>query len=394
MTAPEVIRIEGVARHYAWGSPTAIPQLLGLEADGTPVAELWFGAHPGDPSPVPDLGTTLDDVIASDPVQLLGSDVARRFGNRMPFLVKVLAADVALSIQVHPTIEQAREGFSSEEARGIPRDAPERNYRDDNHKPELLCALTPFEALCGFRPVAQTLEVLDALDIAELRPLRDLLAGPDGLRAAFTALLQHPDPTALVAAVSERALAADDDGLRAQRLLTHDFPGDIGIVLSLLLNHVRLEPGDAIFLRAGNVHSYLRGTGIEIMANSDNVLRCALTPKHVAVDQVLAVADFTPMPDPRCPVDTDGFGATYLTPVDDFHLQAIDLDAYGGSCAAGLPGPHVVLCVDGHVTVSRSADRIVLRPGQAAFVVAGDGSAFTLDGAGRVYVASVGSLAS
>ncbi|HJQ44159.1 MAG TPA: mannose-6-phosphate isomerase, class I, partial [Jatrophihabitantaceae bacterium] len=267
MTAPEVIRIEGVARHYAWGSPTAIPQLLGLEADGTPVAELWFGAHPGDPSPVPDLGTTLDDVIASDPVQLLGSDVARRFGNRMPFLVKVLAADVALSIQVHPTIEQAREGFSSEEARGIPRDAPERNYRDDNHKPELLCALTPFEALCGFRPVAQTLEVLDALDIAELRPLRDLLAGPDGLRAAFTALLQHPEPTSLVAAVSDRALASDDDRLRAQRLLTDDFPGDIGIVLSLLLNHVRLEPGDAIFLRAGNVHSYLRGTGIEIMAN-------------------------------------------------------------------------------------------------------------------------------
>ena len=386
MRAPEVIRVEGVARHYAWGSPTAIPQLLGIAPDGTPVAELWFGAHPDDPSPVPALGMTLDQVIGADPRGVLGPDVAAQFGGRLPFLMKVLAADVALSIQVHPNREQARAGFAAEDARGVPRDAPERNYRDENHKPELLCALTRFEALCGFRPVEQTLAVLDALDIAELRPVRELLAGPDGLRAAFNALLQHPDPTSMVAAVSERALAFDDDALRAARILAGDFPGDIGVVLSLLLNYVQLEPGDAIFLGAGNVHCYLRGTGVEIMANSDNVLRCALTPKHVDIDEVLAITDFTPLAEPRCVVDAEG---TYLAPVPDFRLQSIDLDAYKGSCAMGLPGPHLVLPVESDVDVSFGDERVQIPRGSAAFVGARP-EWFGIRGSGRVFCATTG----
>ena len=390
MRRPEIIRVEGVPRYYSWGSLTAIPQLFGIDAGGRPVAELWFGAHRDDPSPAPEHDASLDELIAADPEHTVGADAMQRFGPHLPFLVKVLAADSALSMQVHPTRKQARAGFVAEEAAAIPRDAPQRNFRDDNHKPELLCALTPFEALCGFRPVEQTIALLDALAVPQLAATREHLSRPDGLRIAFTELLQHRDPAPLVAAVSERAHDSDDPALRPVRLLTHDFPGDIGIALSLLLNYVQLEPGEAIFLGAGNVHCYLRGTAVEVMANSDNVLRCALTSKHVDVGEVLAVTDFSALPEPRCAVDADGFGTTYLTPADDFRLQTVDLDAYKGSCALGLPGPHLVLCVEGGVTVERGRDEVALVPGQAAFVVAGDGSAVRLRGTGRVFWTTVG----
>ncbi|MCW2597608.1 MAG: mannose-6-phosphate isomerase, class, partial [Jatrophihabitans sp.] len=183
-----VLALDGTIRRYEWGSPTVIPELLGAEPDGAPVAELWFGAHPDDPSHVPADGRNLEAVIADDPVGILGADVVDRFGPQLPFLLKVLAAQKSLSIQVHPTLEQARAGFTAETAAGIPRDAPERNYRDANHKPELICALTPFEALSGFRPIEQTLAALAELDVPELGFLADLLRGPDPLRAAFTAV--------------------------------------------------------------------------------------------------------------------------------------------------------------------------------------------------------------
>jgi mannose-6-phosphate isomerase len=367
--------------------------LFGLEADGRPIAELWFGAHPDDPSPAPDHDASLDELIAADPVRMLGGDALDRFGPRLPFLVKILAAETALSIQVHPTREQARAGFADEDARGIPRDAPDRNYRDDNHKPELICALTPFEALCGFRPVEQTVAHLDALAIPQLARMRDLLCGPDGLRAAFVHLLEHPDPRAVVEALSARAGESDDPSLHVVRLLAHDFPGDIGIALSLLLNYVRLEPGEALFLAAGNVHCYLRGTGVEVMANSDNVLRCALTSKHVDIPQVVAVTDFSSLAEPRCATAADEFGATYLTDVDDFRLRTVDVEAGGRSFAAEVPAPNLVLCTDGAATVSRLGDEIELAPGQAGFVPAGDGSAFRISGTGRVFWTTTGPAA-
>ncbi|HKC29826.1 MAG TPA: mannose-6-phosphate isomerase, class I, partial [Jatrophihabitans sp.] len=289
MPTPDVFALDGVLRRYNWGSPTAIPRLLGMEPDGRPVAELWFGAHPDDPAFAPAHGSTLDQLIAAEPQRLLGAEVVERFGPRLPYLLKVLAADKALSIQVHPNREQAREGFAREDAAGIPRDAPERNYRDDNHKPELLCALTPFDALCGFRPVAETQQLLASLDVAELAFVADALRGPDPLRAAFTALLTHPDPAPIVAAVRARVADATDGPAYAARLAAQDAPDDVGVALTLLLNYVRLEPGEAIFLGAGNVHAYLRGTGVEIMANSDNVLRCGLTSKHVDVPELLKI---------------------------------------------------------------------------------------------------------
>jgi mannose-6-phosphate isomerase len=391
---PAVVALDGVVRHYAWGSRTAIPALLGVKPDGEPAAELWFGAHPHDPSPVLDHHTTLDVLIAGAPEELLGAATVACFGPRLPFLLKVLAVDTALSIQVHPSVEQAQAGYAAEEAAGIARDAPNRNYRDPNHKPELLCALTPFEALCGFRPIEDTLRLFDSWDVAELEPVRELLAGSDGLRAAFTALLRLDDPGPLVTAVVARASAvpAKDEWAavaRAVRLMAEDFPGDIGVVLGLLLNHVRLEPGEASYLGAGTVHCYLRGTGVEIMANSDNVLRCGLTPKHVDVAEVLRITDFSPLEEPRFAADDFGFGPNFVPPVPDFALSMIDIDAYKGSCAVGGQGPYIVLCTEGRVRVEAIGASVELSPGRAAFVAARE-PAYIVRGTGRVFVATVG----
>jgi mannose-6-phosphate isomerase len=379
--------VDGVIRPYAWGSRTAIPALLGVDVTGEPAAELWLGAHPDDPSPAQ--GTTLDTLIAAEPERLLGPAVVARFGPRLPFLLKVLAAETALSIQVHPDLAQARAGYAAEDAAGVPRTGRRRNYKDTNHKPELLCALTRFDALCGFRPVARTLDLLDVLGVPELAPYRDRLAG-DGLRDAFTALLRLDPPGAVVGAVVAALprLAATgwaELGAALTRV-ADDFPGDIGVVVALLLNFVRLAPGEAIFLGAGTVHAYLRGMGVEILANSDNVLRCGLTPKHIDIPELLRITDFTELGEPRWP----GHGGSFTVPVPDFALSRVDLDA--GSRTAGTAGrPYLVLCVSGTATVEVARTAVELRPGRAAFVAAGE-VAFTLTGTGQAFLATVGDL--
>jgi mannose-6-phosphate isomerase len=368
-----VFALEGVVRRYDWGSHTAIQSLMGVEPDGRPAAELWFGAHSGDPSPA--LGTTLDQLIAADPEGLLGAATIREYGPRLPFLLKVLAADKALSIQVHPNLEQARAGFAAEEAAGIPRDAGHRNYADPNHKPELLCALTSFEALCGFRPIAETLALLDELAIPELAFVADELRGRNGLRAAFTGLLTHPDPGTLATVVADRA--EPEGPLRAAWLAAEHFPGDIGVVVTVLLNYVRLEPGEAIYLGAGNVHAYLRGLGVEIMANSDNVLRCGLTPKHVDVPELLKITDFSELADPHWAAP-DG---TFSVPVPDFRLRELPLT---GEQTVAATGPRILLCVAGQVSVAA----IDLTPGRAAFLPAG--AEYAIRGTGQAFLAGTG----
>lgn len=394
MPLPAVVALDGVIRRYAWGSRTAIPELLGIEPDGAPAAELWLGAHPDDPSHVPEFDTTLHALLAADPQGLLGAASVARFGPRLPFLLKVLAVETAVSIQVHPSRENARAGFAAEDAAGIARGAPNRNYRDENHKPELLCALTPFEALCGFRPVRDTLRLFDDWAVAELLPVRALLAEPDGLRSAFTALLSIEEPARLVAAVTARAanVPTDDEWAdigRAVQQTAREFPGDVGVVLLLLLNHVRLQPGEAIYVDAGTVHCYLRGTGVEIMASSDNVLRCGLTPKHIDVAEVLKVATFSPLEQPRCPSRDSGAGTRFLAPVADFALSMIELDPDNGSCAIADPGPNILLCTAGHVEVCALNATVRLGPGGAAAVSCHE-DGFTVRGRGQVFRAAVG----
>ena len=395
-----IFRLDSSIRPYAWGSATAIPELLGQVPTGEPAAELWLGAHPDEPSrwrEHPDR-TGLDELIAADPVGMLGSQTSERFGGRLPFMLKLLAADKALSIQVHPTIDQARKGFADEEAKGVPRDAPERNYRDDNHKPELLCALTDFQAFSGFRPVASTVELFGELIDAGaelLLPYRATLTAPDGLRSTFSSLLTLTESNriALVAQVLRAASRVAAGGgvwapaAAATVLAGSDFPDDIGAVLALLLNHVRLRPGESIYLGAGNVHAYLRGFGVEILASSDNVLRCGLTPKHVDVAELLGVADFRPLLQPRSPASVISDSVTiYPVPVPDFLLVRIEPARATVDLAAGQP--HLLVATAGTVRVDDGSGPQEITQGDAVFIAAGPAPVQVL-GPGIAFVATV-----
>ncbi|MHC0433161.1 mannose-6-phosphate isomerase, class I [Streptomyces sp. O3] len=379
-------RLANTVRPYAWGSTTAIPELLGVEPTGAPQAELWMGAHPGAPSRT-ERGP-LNEVIAADPERELGPDAVAAFGPRLPFLFKILAADAPLSLQVHPDLAQAQEGYEDEERSGIPLDAPHRNYKDANHKPELICALTPFEGFCGFRPPADAARLLEGLDVDSLKPYVDLLhAHPEdaALREMLTAVLSadHDD---MAATVTEAAAAAGRIGgaYAPFAALAHHFPGDPGVIAAMLLNPVRLQPGEALYLGAGVPHAYLSGLGVEIMANSDNVLRCGLTPKHVDIPELLRVVRFEPT-DPavlRPEADADG-EEVYDTPIDEFRLSRMVLAE--GSAPRDLTArtPQILLCTQGAVRAGACA----LSPGQSVFVPAGERT--ELSGNGTVFRATV-----
>lgn len=382
-----MIRLINPTQDYAWGSKTAIPDLLGLPATSEPVAESWMGAHPSSPSCVTtaDGETGLDILIATDAEVLLGSDVVARFGRALPYLLKIIAADRPLSLQVHPDSEQACRGYAAENVAGIPVDAPHRNYRDRNHKPELVYALTPFEALCGFRAPRRTSEVLRGLDAPLAQQLHGLLAAQpsyEGIRAAFTQLLEPATrPTsaevAEVAQACAERLADGSPSPRADRivvLLADAYPGDPGVVTSLLLNPVTLQPGDAMFVPAGGVHAYLHGMAVEIMASSDNVLRAGLTPKHVDVDELLRTVDYVPAPPIRIvPEVFHRATRVFYAPVDDFELSVTTVD---DDLVHRLPGrgPRILLCLDGELTIASSGEgNIVLCKGDSLFAPASDG---------------------
>ncbi|MEW5740349.1 MAG: mannose-6-phosphate isomerase, class I [Myxococcota bacterium] len=380
-----MLRLENPVQPYAWGSLTAIPELLGRAATGAPQAELWLGAHPSAPSQVVgDAG--LDAVIARAPNALLGDAVVARFGPSLPFLLKVLAAAQPLSLQAHPSLAQAREGFAREEAAGIPRAAAHRNYKDANHKPELICALGTFHALCGFRKLADSVALFTGLG----EPLGERLS-KEGLRAAFQHVMTLPaaDQRALALSVTQACAQRPPRGFERECAwavrLGNQYPGDVGVVGALLLNLVTLEEGDALFLPAGNLHAYLEGVGVELMANSDNVLRGGLTPKHVDVAELLRVLDFGDGP-ARVLRPTGAPEAIYETPAPEFRLSRIDVAG-----PVGLPrsGPDILLVTKGEVELSCGGEVLDLAQGESVFVGADEG-ALTLDGQGRVFRAAVG----
>lgn len=380
-------QLEGAIRKYDWGSTSSIPSLLGCAEDGKPWAELWLGAHPSAPSVVGESRTPLDELIAADPAAQLGTAVTDRFGS-LPFLFKVLAAAAPLSLQAHPSVPQAEAGYAREDAAGIPIDAPNRSFRDRFHKPELICALTDFHALCGFRDPVATLDVLATIDTAALDPIRDRLAvfsDVDGLGPLLEYLLTLPatDAAALVAPVVAACGVPGSDrhaDVRAMAAaLGERYPGDAGVVTALLLNLVHLKPGEALFLDAGSLHAYLGGTGVEIMANSDNVLRGGLTTKHIDIPTLLEVVDARPIePVVQRPALVRGI-ASYDTPVPEFLLDRLDLDG-----SATVSGPAILLCTDGAV----DAGSFSLERGAAAWLPAGDGIV-ELRGRGTVYRAGV-----
>ncbi|MHA6617338.1 mannose-6-phosphate isomerase, class I [Pseudonocardia sp. DLS-67] len=378
--------LDNPVRAYAWGSRTVIPDLLGQEVPSPhPQAELWLGAHPADPSRLvhPDGGrTSLLDALGADPKQLLGPERTERWDSTLPYLLKVLAADEPLSLQAHPSIEQAREGFAREDAAGIARDASDRNYKDANHKPELICALTELHALAGFRDPAATVRLLRALGVPELTGHAELLAAQpdaDGLRALFTTWITLPQAVldTLVPALQDGCVGlAGGDGefsteARTVLELSERYPGDAGVLAALLLNRVTIDPGDALYLPAGNLHAYLSGAGIEIMANSDNVLRGGLTPKHVDVPELLRVLDFRSTPAPIVVGKPDGDWVRYDTPAEEFLLRRFD-GAPGVPVPVPDGGPRIVLCTAGRACVRSLGGELEIGRGASLWLGAAD----------------------
>ncbi|QES48544.1 mannose-6-phosphate isomerase, class I [Streptomyces venezuelae] len=381
-------RLTNTVRPYAWGSTTLIPELLGTEPTGGPQAEMWMGAHPGAPSRL-DRGvgeTALSEVIAADPEGELGAATVAKFGPRLPFLFKILAAGAPLSLQVHPDLAQAQQGYAEEERAGVPIDAPHRNYKDASHKPELVCALTPFDGLCGFRPPLESAELLSGLEVDSLKPYVDLLhAHPEeaALREMLTAVLTA-DREQMAETVAEATAAAARLGgpYAPYTTLAHHFPGDPGVIAAMLLNHVQLQPGEAMFLGAGVPHAYLGGLGVELMANSDNVLRCGLTPKHVDVPELLKVVRFEPS-EPAV-IRPEGNGEeVYDTPIDEFRLSRFDLAPAGAPVPVPSATPQILLCTEGAPLLGE----LTLAPGESVFVPAGEKT--ELSGTGTVFRATV-----
>lgn len=389
--------LEGALRPYPWGSHTLIAQLRGEPSPSPqPQAELWFGAHPAAPATVN--GQGLDEAIAADPAAALGKRVTETHGDQLPFLVKLLAAAAPLSIQAHPSLEQAQEGFARENTEGIALNSPNRNYKDPNHKPELIVALTEFRALAGFRPVPDTAAFFAELGSAELDRYATLLPtdGEGDLRALFTTLisLPHQPRVELIESVQRAAEELVDqhsapawmvDAAEVYLELNRAYPGDVGVLAALLLNVLTLAPGEAAFLRAGQLHAYLSGLGVEVMANSDNVLRGGLTTKHVDVPELVKVLDFSTLENPRAEAAPSHGGVEFQLPVDSFAVRVHSL-AHGETLVIDEDGPAIVLCTSGEV---RGPDGFVLSQGNAAWAPASEREVqLTAEGAAQVFVAT------
>lgn len=413
-----LFRLENVIQPYAWGSRSALAELRGASESDTPEAELWMGAHPLGPSRIAGDTRSLLELIRDDPEGVLGQGVAARFANRLPFLFKVIAAAQPLSLQAHPSLEQAREGFAREERAQVPLDARHRNYKDDNHKPELVCALTPFAALCGFRDAGLCAVLLRELAVEGLHEaLGELERATDetGLRRFFEKLYTLPAPDV------ERAVASALAGVErlGQRLrqggagslpipqaearlialwlprIAALHPRDAGVIGALLLNLIELAPGQAMYLPAGNLHAYLGGTALEIMASSDNVLRGGLTPKHVDVPELLRVVRFEAhepaVLEPKRLAGGSARELVYEAPAAEFSLSRLELPPDGAEPAtwSGGVGPEILLCLEGSVRVSRAGESLELGRGQSVFCAAAT-APYTLVGAGRLARAKCG----
>lgn len=391
--------LTGIERHYAWGSHHVIPAFLDQPPGEVPVAELWFGAHPSAPSKVGASGDLLS-YIEADAEHHLGPDVANRFEGALPYLLKLIAPVKPLSLQVHPSLAQAKERFAQEEAAGIARDAADRNYRDANHKPELVYALTTFEALCGFRAPRRAAEILSGLGVDYTDSLHALLeAKPtkSGIRKAFRRVLSvesRPSPQVIAEiaqACAARLATGDSPSPRSDSIAVHlakEYPGDPGVVVSLLLNPVTLQPGEVMFVPAGGLHAYLSGLAVEVMANSDNVLRAGLTEKHVDIPETLACVDYVAAPPIR--IAPEYFGQStkvFYAPVDDFELSVTKIRGANRQVLRGR-GPRIVVCLDGQCKVFAAGSEQVLERGQAVFVSAADGEV-TVSGQGTLIQADV-----
>ena len=393
--------LKNTVQEYAWGSHQAIPNLLGQKnPENKPQAELWMGAHPKAPSLVEYQGQwmSLLDLINQNPKAILGQETAKKFDNRLPYLFKVLAAGRPLSIQAHPNLHQARAGFQKENDQNIPLDASHRNYRDDNHKPECLCALTPFWALSRFRSISSMLSYLEMVCSHGLgSEVKDLKHQPtsNGLKRFYTALmLMDTDrQNTVVAEALEQAqcYASDDPVFEWMLKLGENYPNDIGVLSPILLNLICLEAGQAIFLNAGELHAYLEGLGIELMANSDNVLRGGLTPKHVDVPELLRVLKFedqdVTLIKPQASIPAE---LVYPSPAKEFELSVITLRSGMQYHSPVNRGCEILICTHGTTTLIdySSQTKTKLHQGASAVIPAAV-ERYAISGKGVCYKAAV-----
>ena len=393
---PAIVPLDNPVQNYAWGSHTGIAELLGRPAPGgKPEAELWIGTHPRAPSLValPVGPQTLDALVRSAPDAMLGPATARRWGGELPLLMKMIAAAEPLSIQCHPNRDQALAGFARENEQGLPLDSPRRNYRDPHHKPELVAALTRFVSMKGFRPRDEIARGLGALHLPELSAPLASIDHPDGLRRLLAWLWSRPAEERVP--LIERAVAAatrrrnDDPALDWMVRLQAKYPGDVGVLAPLLLNLIVLEPEDALFLPAGELHAYLEGTAIEVMSSSDNVLRGGLTPKHVDVSELLAVGVFEPSP-PNVlrPVPVSPGERVYPTPAEEFELSLLCIAPDEAFVSSSEHGPELLLGLQGSATIAADGASWPLGKGRSVFVPAAVRS-YRIEGDARISRARV-----
>ena len=376
-------------QNYAWGSKTALTDLYGIaNPNNLPMAELWMGAHPKSSSKIEDASgqvRSLRDVIEADKAALLGDKVAQRFGE-LPFLFKVLCADQPLSIQVHPNKQASEIGFAKENAAGIPLDAAERNYKDPNHKPELVFALTPFLAMNAFREFSEIISLLQPVAGAH-NAIAHFLENPnaDALSQLFASLLnmQGEEKSHALAVLKAALDSQQGEPWETIRLISEFYPDDSGLFSPLLLNVVKLNPGEAMFLFAETPHAYLQGVALEVMANSDNVLRAGLTPKYIDIPELVANVKFVAKPAAELltqPVK-NGAELDFPIPVEDFAFSLHDLSQTETTIAQESAA--ILFCVEGEATLHKGEQHLVLKPGESAFVAANE-SPVSVSGTGRL----------
>ncbi|AOM40082.1 mannose-6-phosphate isomerase [Xenorhabdus hominickii] len=389
-----MLKMTNNIQHYDWGSKTTLTDIYGIEnPDNQPMAELWMGAHPKCSSLVtdPQTGETvaLNTLIAKEPEKYLGEKIAHQF-QRLPFLFKVLCAAQPLSIQVHPDKISAEIGFSKENAEGIPLDSAQRNYKDDNHKPELVYALTPFKAMNAFRPLSEIAQLLSNVSAAH-PDIQVFLQHPteQNLSLLFSQLLNmHGDQKRLAIAVLKAALNSHQGApWETIKKMSAFYPDDNGLFSPLLLNVVELEPGQAMFLYARTPHAYLEGVALEVMANSDNVLRAGLTSKHIDVPELMANLDFTPKSTNHLLTipKQEKVVLSYPVPVNDFCFSVYAVSEQPITFENNTAS--VLFCFEGQVVISSGEQELRIFSGESIFLSAIERTV-TIHGNGKIAKAS------
>ncbi|MCD4795891.1 MAG: mannose-6-phosphate isomerase, class I [Candidatus Cloacimonetes bacterium] len=400
-----IFKLKNTIQEYAWGSKTIIPELLGKTSPAEkPQAELWMGAHPKAPSVILQDGKeiSLANHIKQDPKGILGQEVAEIFDDKLPFLFKVLAAETPLSIQAHPNLLQAKEGYKRENEQSIPVDSTRRNYKDANHKPELICALTTFDAMCGFRNYSEMCDLFQFLQLQKNIPeIETFIQNPTGrsLQILFKELMELSEKRKkeavdlLLERCKKITPRTDEERFIFQWInkLSQIYPGDIGIFAPLLLNTIRLQPGQALYLDAGILHAYLKGAGIEIMANSDNVLRGGLTPKHIDVPELMKTLSFSAKPlEIIEPVSFDDVEFIYDTPAYEFRLSIIKLtESIKFYNAKKRSGAEIILCRTGFAEIEWDREeKLTLKKGESIFIPFSAGK-YKIEGKAVLYRATI-----